>query len=231
MARIRAERVCRRRRDTPETPGDAWGPPCSAKRRDGTASPRGVLPGKHARGRRGHPDRPRWEAGSRSQGHGESPWRSCRAPSRVEDSGVRRSGDGRRTARKPMDHWQTSRWPPMARTVLTRQKRLDRAAQRGDDRPVRRRQKRLLRSHDAKRRAVRHVTQDNRGKKTPGGDGMAALTPAERRTLAEHLPRDGNAAPVRRVDMPQPGTLPPQGLGNQRPGSTRWRDRHEPLPG
>ena len=40
MARIRAERVCRRLSDTPETPGDAWGPPFSAKRRDGTESPR-----------------------------------------------------------------------------------------------------------------------------------------------------------------------------------------------
>jgi hypothetical protein len=42
-ARIRAERVCSRRRDTPETPGEAWGPTFSGKRRDGTASPRVVL--------------------------------------------------------------------------------------------------------------------------------------------------------------------------------------------
>jgi RNA-directed DNA polymerase len=57
------------------------------------------------------------------------------------------------------------------------------------------------------------VTQDNRGKKTPGVDGIAALTPAERRTLAEHLPLDGNAAPVRWVSMPQPGTPEPRPLG------------------
>jgi len=42
-ARIRPERVCNRLRETAEQPGDAWGPTFSAKRRDGTASPRVVL--------------------------------------------------------------------------------------------------------------------------------------------------------------------------------------------
>ena len=44
QARIRAERGCSRRRDTPETPGEAWGPTCSVTRRSGTEAPRGVLP-------------------------------------------------------------------------------------------------------------------------------------------------------------------------------------------
>jgi RNA-directed DNA polymerase len=57
------------------------------------------------------------------------------------------------------------------------------------------------------------VTQDNRGKKPPGVDGIAALTPVERRTLAEHLQLDGNAAPVRRVDIPTPGTRAQRPLG------------------
>ena len=38
-------------------------------------------------------------------------------------------------------------------------------------------------------------------------DGIAALPPAERRSLAAHLQLDGHAAPVRRVYLPQPGTL------------------------
>jgi hypothetical protein len=37
MARIWAERVCSRLRDTPEKPGEEWGPTFSAKRRYGTA--------------------------------------------------------------------------------------------------------------------------------------------------------------------------------------------------
>jgi hypothetical protein len=44
-ARIRAERVCSRRRDTPEKPGEEWGPNFIAKRGYGTESPRDVLPG------------------------------------------------------------------------------------------------------------------------------------------------------------------------------------------
>ena len=57
------------------------------------------------------------------------------------------------------------------------------------------------------------MTQDNRGKKTPGVDGIAALTPAERLALAEHLPLDGDAAPVRRVYIPKPGTDEQRPLG------------------
>jgi RNA-directed DNA polymerase len=112
-----------------------------------------------------------------------------------------------------MYHWHTIRWPKIERTILKLPKRLYRAAQRGDDRQVRRRQKLLLRSHAAKLLAVRQVTQDHRGKKTPGVDGIAALTPAERRPLAEHRQLDGNAAPVRRGYIPQPGTLEPRPLG------------------
>lgn len=117
------------------------------------------------------------------------------------------------TASQPMYPWHTMRWPTSERQVLTLQQRIYRAAQRGDDRQVRRRQTRLRRSHDAKLLAVRQVPQANRGQKTPGVDGIAALTPVERRTLAEHLPLDGNAAPVRRVSIPKPGTRAPRPLG------------------
>jgi RNA-directed DNA polymerase len=100
------------------------------------------------------------------------------------------------TASEPMYQWHTIRWPKIERKVFKLQKRIYRAAPRGDDRRVRRLQKLLLRSHYAKLLAVRQVTQDNRGKKTPGVDGITALTPAERRSLAEHLQLNGNAAPV-----------------------------------
>jgi RNA-directed DNA polymerase len=111
------------------------------------------------------------------------------------------------TAIQPRYQGNTSRWPMGERKVLKLQKRIYRAEQRGDDRQVRRLQTRLLRSHSAKLLAVRQVTQDNRGKKTSGVEGIVALTPPERRALAQHLQLDGNAAPVRRVYMPQPGTL------------------------
>ena len=125
----------------------------------------------------------------------------------MEDSGVSRRGDVRSTAREPMSPWHTSRWPQMERQVCKLHKRLYRAAQRGDHRQVRRRQTLLRRSHSAKRLAVRQVPQDHRGKQTPGVEGIAALTPAARCSLAAHLQLDGNAAPGRRVYIPTPGTL------------------------
>jgi len=50
---------------------------------------------------------------------------------------------------------------------------------------------------------VRRVTQDNRGKKTAGVDGIKALTPRERLALAENLTLDGQAQPVRRIRIPK----------------------------
>jgi hypothetical protein len=44
-----------------------------------------------------------------------------------------------------------------------------------------------LRSWSARCLAVRQVTQDNRGKRTPGVDGVASLTPEERLAYARQL--------------------------------------------
>ena len=49
------------------------------------------------------------------------------------------------------------------------------------------------------------MTDDWPEKLRPHQARGVGLTPVERRTLAEHLPRDGNAAPVRRVYIPKPG--------------------------
>ena len=117
------------------------------------------------------------------------------------------------TALRPMYQWNTIRWPKIERKVFQLQKRIYRAAQRGEHRQVRRLQKLLLRSHHAKLLAVRQVTQDNRGKKTPGVDGLAALTPPARLDLAKNLPLNGKAAPVRRVYIPKPGVDEQRPLG------------------
>jgi RNA-directed DNA polymerase len=131
----------------------------------------------------------------------------------VDESGVRRRANVRSTASRLLDQGQTMRWPRVARQGCTRHKRLDRAAQRGEYRTVHRVQKRRRRAHGAKRFAARQVTQDHRGKKPPGGDGLAALTPPARLALVAHLQRDGAAAPVPRVDMPNPGMREPRPFG------------------
>ena len=48
-------------------------------------------------------------------------------------------------------------------------------------------QRLLLRSWSARCLATRQVTQDNRGKRTPGVDGVASLKPEERLTYARQL--------------------------------------------
>ena len=57
----------------------------------------------------------------------------------------------------------------------------------------------------AKGLAVRKVTQDNRGKKTAGVDGLKNLSPKARLILVNSLKLGNKAAPTRRVWIPKPG--------------------------
>jgi RNA-directed DNA polymerase len=117
------------------------------------------------------------------------------------------------TAIAPMYQWNTMGWVKIERQVFKLQKRIYRAAKRGDHRQIRRLQKLLLRSRAAKLLAVRNVTQENQGKQTPGVDGVANLTPQERLDLVNHLHLEGHASPVRRVYIPKPGTTEQRPLG------------------
>jgi len=76
----------------------------------------------------------------------------------------------------------------------------------GDWKRVHRLQRLLLRSWSARCLAVRQVTQENRGKRTPGADGVAALTAKQRLRLAGTLRRltGWTVAPIRRVYIPKP---------------------------
>jgi RNA-directed DNA polymerase len=74
-------------------------------------------------------------------------------------------------------------------------------------------QRLLLRSTSAKLLAVRRVTQDNQGKKTPGIDGIACLDPDQRCLLVQELSLERRSRPVRRVWIPKPGTQEKRPLG------------------
>jgi RNA-directed DNA polymerase len=105
----------------------------------------------------------------------------------------------------PRDEWETIAWKHVDRAVFKLQRRIYQAARRGDVKAVHRLQRLLVRSRAARLLATRRVTQDNRGKRTAGVDGVKALTPRQRLRLAQtlHLPR--RAAPLRRVWIPKPG--------------------------
>jgi len=117
------------------------------------------------------------------------------------------------TVSKPMYEWKTIPWRKLERGVFKLQKRIYRAAKRGDRRTVRKLQRLLSKSWSAKCLAVRRVTQDNQGKKTAGVDGVKSLTPKQRLELVGQLEVGSCAKPARRVWIPKPGKTEKRPLG------------------
>lgn len=102
------------------------------------------------------------------------------------------------------EDWKTLPWKKLQRYVFRLQKCIYQAQLRGDKRRVRNLQRLLLRSFSARCLAVRQVSQDNRGKNTPGVEGIAHLTPRQRRRMVERLRNlHHKAAPIRRVYIPK----------------------------
>jgi RNA-directed DNA polymerase len=116
-------------------------------------------------------------------------------------------------ATPPRYVWKALPWRKLERGVLKLQTRIFKAAQRGDAKAVHRLQRLLTRSRAARCPAVRKVTQENRGKRTAGVDGVKSLSPARRLALATHLPIRPSGRAVRRVWIPKPGRAERRPLG------------------
>src|SRR2546427_5175174 len=117
------------------------------------------------------------------------------------------------TVHGPIDEWKTIPWAQCDRAVFKLQTRIYRAARRGDRSIVHRLQRLLLRSRAARYLAVRRVTQDNRGKRTAGVDGVKAMPPRQRWRLAQTLELTSRVAPLRRVWLPKPDSDERRPLG------------------
>lgn len=109
--------------------------------------------------------------------------------------------------------WNKINWKKIQRMVFKLQKRIHKAAQRGDVKAMRRLQKTLMKSWYAKLLATRKVTQDNQGKKTAGVDGVKSLGYAQRLELASNLRTIRKVKPTRRIWIPKPGTANKRPLG------------------
>jgi RNA-directed DNA polymerase len=117
--------------------------------------------------------------------------------------------------RRHIEGWKVLPWREIERNVFRLQRRIYRASRRGNWKRVHNLQRLLLRSWSARCLAVRRVSQDNRGKRTPGVDGVASLTPKQRMALAEELRNlsDWTTDPIRRTYIPKPGTNEKRALG------------------
>jgi RNA-directed DNA polymerase len=122
---------------------------------------------------------------------------------------------GRRGEKQRTEDWRTLHWKTYQRNVYRLQKRIYQATRQGDWKRVHKLQRLLLRSWSARCIAVRQVSQDNRGKRTAGVDGVKNLTSPHRLRLAHRLAQlaEWRVAPIRRTYIPKPGTTEKRGLG------------------
>ena len=66
---------------------------------------------------------------------------------------------------------------------------------------------------EAKLLAIRKVTQDNKGKRTAGVDGIKKIDGKQRLEMVKNLKIDGKASPIRRIYIPKPGKAEKRPLG------------------
>ena len=101
--------------------------------------------------------------------------------------------------------WSTLPWKQIERKVFKLQRRIYRASRRRQVKLVHKLQRLLVKSWYGRLLAVRRVTQDNRGKRTAGIDGVKSLTPSQRLQLALSLSQFSRPRPLRRIWIPKPG--------------------------
>jgi len=117
--------------------------------------------------------------------------------------------------------WEDINWRDVEKNVSRLQERIYRATERQEWKKVRSLQKLLVRAMSNKLLAIRQVTQENKGKNTPGVDGKVYDSPEARMALSqEDLSFAGyKPQPVRRIYIPKSN-------GKQRPlGIPTMKDR------
>src|SRR5437764_2538908 len=97
--------------------------------------------------------------------------------------------------------WDAIDWRKADRLVSNLRRRIFRATQANDLRKVRSLQKLMLRCHSNTVLSVRRATQTNKGRNTPGVDGIVVKTPAARGKLVDQLStcQPWRTSPARRV--------------------------------
>lgn len=100
--------------------------------------------------------------------------------------------------------WKDIDWTLVQERISRQQRRVYKASMEGNRKTVHAIQRRIIGSLDAKLLAVRRVTTENRGRNTPGVDGVKALSHEKKIELAYKLKLDGKSKAIRRVvDIPR----------------------------
>lgn len=109
--------------------------------------------------------------------------------------------------------WESIRWKRAHTVVEKLQRKIFKYSQEENKKAMRAYQVYLVDSFSAKLIAVRKVTQDNRGKRTAGIDGLRLIEPAQRVRLAKQIKIDGKASKIRRILIPKPNSMEKRPLG------------------
>lgn len=100
--------------------------------------------------------------------------------------------------------WNKIEWKPIQAYVSKLQNRIYLASKSGNVKRMRSLQKTLSNSFRAKLLAVRKVSQDNRGKRTAGVDGVKSINGKQRMEIAKTLRLDGKSSKVKRKSILKP---------------------------
>lgn len=109
--------------------------------------------------------------------------------------------------------WKNIEWKAVQLRIYKFQRRIYKASEENNKDKVKFLQKLLIQSLDAKLLAVKRVTTDNHGKKTPGIDNKLYNTDEKKMKLIRKLKIDGKANPIKRVYIPKPGKSEKRPLG------------------
>lgn len=109
------------------------------------------------------------------------------------------------------DNWKSINWNSIKRFIITQQYEIyDLSA---NNTSCQNKQSELLDHGAAKLLALLRVTQENKGRNTPGVDGKSSRNIKDRIEFADSLIIDGATDPIRRIWIPKPGKSEKRKLG------------------